>query len=102
MDLACFEVLERRIKALAKSFEQTQAENQQLRQQVHRLQQSVTAQQQALEQVQCERDDLLQVNAALNALRQEREVIQQKLRYMLETIEWLEKHTAISGESHAG
>lgn len=102
MDLARFEVLERRIKALVASFDHAQAENRQLRQQVNRLQQSMAAQQQRLEQVQRERDDLLQVCEVIKVLRQEREVIQQKLQYLLETIEWLEKHTAMSGESQSG
>ncbi|ETX00284.1 hypothetical protein [Candidatus Entotheonella palauensis] len=101
MDLARFEVLEKRIKALAEAFDHTQADNRQLRQHVERLEQTVAAQQQTLEQVQRERDDLIQVGEALNTLQHEREVIQQKLRHMLATIEWLEKHTAISGESQA-
>ena len=79
-----------------------QAENRQLRQQVDRLQQTVAAQQQTLEQVQRERDDLIQVREALDVLQHEREVIQQKLRHMLATIEWLEKHMAMPGESQGG
>jgi predicted RNase H-like nuclease (RuvC/YqgF family) len=102
MDLARFEVLEKRIKALADSLDHTQAENRQLRQQVRRLQQTVTVQQQSLEQVKRERDGLIQASEAVNMLRQEREVIQAKLRHMLATIEWLEKHTAMSGESQSG
>jgi predicted RNase H-like nuclease (RuvC/YqgF family) len=102
MDLARFEVLEKRIKALAESLDHTQAENRQLRQQVRRLQQTVTVQQQSLEQVKRERDGLIQANEAVNMLRQEREVIQAKLRHMLATIEWLEKHTAMSGGSQSG
>jgi predicted RNase H-like nuclease (RuvC/YqgF family) len=102
MDLARFEVLEKRIKALAESLDHTQAENRQLRQQVRRLQQTVTAQQQSLEQVKRERDGLIRASEAVNMLRQEREVIQAKLRHMLATIEWLEKHTAMSGESQSG
>jgi predicted RNase H-like nuclease (RuvC/YqgF family) len=102
MDLTRFEVLEKRIKALAVSLDRTQAENRQLRQQVKRLQQTVTVQQQSLEQVQRERDGLMQASEAVNMLRQEREVIQDKLRHMLATIEWLEKHTAMSGESQSG
>jgi predicted RNase H-like nuclease (RuvC/YqgF family) len=102
MDLARFEVLEKRIKALVESVDHTQAENRELRQQVDRLHQTVTAQQQTLEQVQRERDDLLQVSEAVHVLRQEREVIQQKLRHMLATIEWLETHTAMSGGSQSG
>ena len=102
MDLTRFEVLEKRIKALAVSLDRTQAENRQLRQQVKRLQQTVTTQQHALEQVQRERDGLIQASEAVNVLRQEREVIQDKLRHMLATIEWLEKHTAMSGESQSG
>jgi predicted RNase H-like nuclease (RuvC/YqgF family) len=101
MDLSRFEVLEKRIKALAVSLDRTQAENRQLRQQVKRLQQTVTTQQHSLEQVQRERDGLIQASEAVNVLRQEREVIQDKLRHMLATIEWLEKHTAMSGESQA-
>jgi predicted RNase H-like nuclease (RuvC/YqgF family) len=101
MDLTRFEVLEKRIKALAVSLDRTQAENRQLRQQVKRLQQTVTTQQHSLEQVQRERDGLIQASEAVNVLRQEREVIQDKLRHMLATIEWLEKHTAMSGESQA-
>ncbi len=99
MDLARFEVLARRIKSLAESFDHAQAENRQLRQHVEHLEQTVAAQQQTLERVQRERDDLAQASEALNGLGQEREVIQQKLRHMLATIEWLEKHTAMSGES---
>jgi predicted RNase H-like nuclease (RuvC/YqgF family) len=102
MDLTRFEVLEKRIKALAVSLDRTQAENRQLRQQVKRLQQTVTARQHSLEQVQRERDGLIQASEAVNMLRQEREVIQDKLRHMLATIEWLEKHTAMSGESQSG
>jgi len=102
MDLARFEVLEKRIKALAESLDHTQAENRQLRQQVRRLQQTVTVQQQSLEQVKRERDGLIQASEAVNMLRQEREVIQAKLRHMLATIEWLEKHTAMSSESQSG
>jgi predicted RNase H-like nuclease (RuvC/YqgF family) len=102
MDLTRFEVLEKRIKALAVSLDRTQAENWQLRQQVKRLQQTVTAQQHSLEQVQRERDGLIQASEAVNVLRQEREVIQDKLRHMLATIEWLEKHTAMAGESPSG
>jgi len=102
MDLTRFEVLEKRIKALAVSLDRTQAENRQLRQQVKRLQQTVTTQQHSLEQVQRERDGLIQASEAVNVLRQEREVIQDKLRHMLATIEWLEKHTAMSGESQSG
>jgi predicted RNase H-like nuclease (RuvC/YqgF family) len=102
MDFSRFEVLEKRIKALAVSLDRTQAENRQLRQQVKRLQQTVTVQQQSLEQVQHERDGLIQASEAVNMLRQEREVIQDKLRHMLATIEWLEKHTAMSGESQSG
>jgi hypothetical protein len=84
------------------SLDRTQAENRQLRQQVKRLQQTVTVQQHSLEQVQRERDGLIQASEAVNVLRQEREVIQDKLRHMLATIEWLEKHTAMSGESQSG
>jgi predicted RNase H-like nuclease (RuvC/YqgF family) len=102
MDFARFEVLEKRIKALAVSLDRMRAENRQLRQQVKRLQQTVSTQQHALEQVQHERDGLLQAGEAVNVLRQEREVIQDKLRHMLATIEWLEKHTAMSGESQSG
>lgn len=102
MDLTRFEVLEKRIKALAVSLDRTQAENRQLRQQVKRLQQTVTTQQHSLEQVQRERDGLIQASEAVNVLRQEREMIQDKLRHMLATIEWLEKHTAMSGESQSG
>jgi len=102
MDLARFEVLERRIKSLAESFNLTQAENRRLRQQVDRLQQTVAAQQKTLERVQRERDDLSQASEALSGLGQEREVIQEKLRHMLATIEWLEKHTAMSGASQSG
>jgi predicted nuclease with TOPRIM domain len=102
MDLAHFEILERRIKSLAESFHQTRAENQQLRQQVDRLQHTVAAQQETLERVQRERDDLGQASEALSGLGQEREVIQEKHRHMLATIEWLEKHTAKSGESQSG
>ena len=101
MDLARFEVLEQRIKALAGSFDRAQVENRQLRQQVDRLQQTVTVQKQTLDQVQRERDDLLQIRDALQQLKQEREVIQQKLRRMLATIEWLEQRTAMSDESHS-
>jgi len=99
MDVARFEVLEKRIKALAQSFDQTKVENRQLRRQVDRLQQTVATQQQTLEQMQRERDSLVQANEAVQVLRQEREVIQEKLRHMLETIEWLEKNTAVSNES---
>lgn len=102
MDPARFEVLETRIKALAESFEQAQAENRQLRQQVDHLQQTVATQQQTLDQVQRERDDLSQLSETLQILRQEREVIQQKLRQMLATIEWIEEHTALSGEAPSG
>ena len=102
MDLARFEVLEKRIKALVESLNHTQAANRQLRRQVDRLQQTVTAQQHSLEQVQRERDGLIQANEAVNAMRQEREAIQDKLRHMLATIEWLEKHTSMSGESPSG
>lgn len=102
MDLARFEVLEQRVKALAELFDRAQAENRQLRQHVDRLQQTVTAQQQTLDRVQRERDDLAQTRDALQRLQQEREVIQQKLRHMLATIEWLEQHTAMSQESHSG
>jgi predicted RNase H-like nuclease (RuvC/YqgF family) len=102
MDLARFEVLEKRIKALVESLDHTQAENRQLRHQVDRLQQTVTAQQQSLEQVQRERDGLIQASEVVNVMRQEREVIQEKLRHMLATIEWLEKHTAMSGKSQSG
>jgi predicted RNase H-like nuclease (RuvC/YqgF family) len=102
MDLARFEVLEKRIKALVESLDHTQAENRQLRHQVDRLQQTVTAQQQSLEQVQRERDGLIQASEVVNVMRQEREVIQEKLRHMLATIEWLEKHTAMSGKSKSG
>ncbi len=102
MDLARFEVLETRIKALVESCEQAQAENRQLRQQVDHLQQAVTTQQQTLEQVERERDDLSQLGETLHTLRQEREVIQQKLRQMLATIEWIEAHTALSGEAQPG
>jgi predicted RNase H-like nuclease (RuvC/YqgF family) len=102
MDLARFEVLEKRIKALVESLDHTQAENRQLRHQVDRLQQTVTAQQQSLEQVQRERDGLIQASEVIDVMRQEREVIQEKLRHMLATIEWLEKHTAMSGKSQAG
>jgi predicted nuclease with TOPRIM domain len=102
MDLARFEVLERRIKSLAESFNHTQAENRRLRQQVDRLQQTMATQQKTLERVQRERDDLGQASEALSGLGQEREVIQQKLRHMLATIEWLEKHTAMSGGSQSG
>jgi predicted RNase H-like nuclease (RuvC/YqgF family) len=102
MDLARFEVLERRITSLAASFNRTRAENRRLRQQVDRLQQTVAAQQKTLERVQRERDDLGQASKALSGLGQEREVIQEKLRHMLATIEWLEKHTAMSGESQSG
>ena len=101
MDLARFEVLEQRVKALAESSDRAQVENRQLRQQVERLQDTVTAQQQTLDQVQRERDDLLQTRDALQRLEQEREVIQQKLRRMLATIEWLEQRTAMSDESHS-
>ncbi len=101
MDLARFDVLERRVKVLAESFHHVQAENRQLRQQVDHLKHTVAAQQQTLEQVQRERDDLSQAREALDGLRQEREVIQQKLRHMLTTIEWLEQHTAISSASQA-
>jgi len=45
---------------------------------------------------------LIQTHEAVDVLLQEREVIQQKLRQMLATIEWLEKHTAMTGESQAG
>jgi hypothetical protein len=62
----------------------------------------VTAQQQSLEQVQRERDGLIQASEVVNVMRQEREVIQEKLRHMLATIEWLEKHTAMSGKSQSG
>lgn len=99
MDLARFEVLEMRIKALAEAFDHTQAENRQLRQQVDGLQQTVAIQQQTLDQVQRERDDLTPLRDTFHALRQEREVIQQKLRQMLATIEWLEAHTVMSGKS---
>jgi chromosome segregation ATPase len=102
MDLARFEVLERCITSLAASFNRTRAENRRLRQQVDRLQQTVAAQQKTLERVQRERDDLGQASKALSGLGQEREVIQEKLRHMLATIEWLEKHTAMSGESQSG
>ncbi len=101
MDLTRFEVLERRVRALVDLLNQTQSENRQLRQQVDRLQHTVTVQQQSLEQIQRERDDFIQANEALNGLRQEREMIQQKLRHMLATIEWLEKHTAMSSESES-
>ncbi|ETW97483.1 MAG: hypothetical protein ETSY1_22515 [Candidatus Entotheonella factor] len=99
MDLDRFEVLERRIKALAEAFAHTQAENRQLRQHAERLEQALAAQQQTLEHVQRERDDLLQISDAFHVLQQEREVIQQKLQHMLATIEWLEKHTAMSDDS---
>jgi len=102
MDLARFEVLEQRIKALAESFERAQADNRRLRQQVDHLQHTVTAQQQTLDQVQRERDDLLQTRDALSRLRQEREIIQEKLRHMLATVAWLEQHTAMSDDSHSG
>ncbi len=109
MDLARFEVLETRIKSLAESFEQAQVENRQLRQQIGHLQQTIATQQQTLatqqqtlEQVQRERDDLSQLGETLNILRQEREVIQQKLRQMLATIEWIEEHTTLSGEARPG
>lgn len=102
MDLARFEVLERRIKALAEAYAKAQAENRELRQQAQHLEHMVTTQKQTLEQVQRERDDLIQVSEALNALRQEREMIQQKLRHMLATIEWLEKHTAMPDDSQDG
>ena len=102
MDLARFEVLERRIKALAASFSQTQAENLKLRQQVGCLQQTVADQQQRLDFLQRDRDALAQANEALDGLKRERTVIQQKLQHMLATIEWLEQHAAMSDESHSG
>ncbi len=101
MDLTRFEMLEKRVKVLVESCHQTQAENLQLRQHVERLQHTLAAQQQTLEQVQRERDDLSQASEAFNDLRRERELIQEKLRHMLATIEWLEKHTTMSSESQS-
>ena len=99
MDLERYELLESHVVRLVQAFERIKTENNDLAQQVHHLQHTVSSQQQELERLQRERDELLQLRAKMNALQQERGIIQQKLQQMLSTIEWLEERTRIEGDT---
>jgi hypothetical protein len=54
-----------------------------------------------LEQLRSEREELLQLRTKMQALEQERNIIQQKLQQMLSTIEWLEERTRLDGDRQA-
>ena len=101
MDVARFELLETGVTNLIHAFQRVQAENVQLGQQVRHLERTVSEQQQKLDQLQRERDDLLQLHTKMQVLQQEREIIQQKLQQMLSTIEWIEERTRIDVENGA-
>jgi predicted RNase H-like nuclease (RuvC/YqgF family) len=99
MDLAQYELLETHITRLIQAYERVKIENNRLGQQVHHLQHTVSSQQQELERLQREHEELLPLRAKMNALQQERGIIQQKLQQMLSTIEWLEERTRIEGDT---
>lgn len=99
MDLTRFELLETCITRLLHDVDRVRAENTQLRQHVHDLQTQLAGQQKALAQLQREREEWLPMRSTLQAMQQERALIQQKLQHMLATIEWLEKH--VGAENNA-
>ena len=101
MDVARFETLEMHVVVLVKAFAGVKEENAQLDQSVRQLQEALATQQRELAQLHAEREELLQLRTRLRALQQERDIIQQKLHQMLETIEWLEAHTRLEGGTSA-
>jgi predicted RNase H-like nuclease (RuvC/YqgF family) len=101
MDLTRFELLETCITHLVHDVEWVRAENTQLRQLVHDLQTKLSGQQTTLDQLQREREEWLPMRSTLQALQQERGLIQQKLQHMLATIEWLEGHIGAENNSRA-
>ena len=101
MDVARFETLETHVVALVKAFAGVKEENAQLDQSVRQLQEALATQQSELARLHAEREELLQLRTRLQALQQERDIIQQKLHQMLETIEWLEGRTRLEGGTSA-
>ena len=100
MDLSRFEFLETCITQLLREVEQVRVENIQFRQRVHDLQTKLSEQELTLGNLQREREAWLPMRSTLQAMQQERELIQQKLQHMLATIEWLEGH--IGAENNTG
>lgn len=101
MDLTRFELLETCITRLLHDVGCVRVENTQLRQHVQELQTTLTDQQQTLARLQREREEWLPMRTTLQALQQEREMIQQKLQQMLATIEWLEEHIRVEKDAKA-
>lgn len=99
MDLTRFELLETCMIHLLRDVEQVRTENIELHQRVYDLQTELSGQQSTLERLQREREAWLPMRSTLQAMQQERELIQQKLQHMLATIEWLEGH--IGAENNA-
>jgi predicted RNase H-like nuclease (RuvC/YqgF family) len=99
MDLTRFELLETCITHLLHDVDRVRAENTQLRQHVHDLQKQLSDQQKTLVQLQREREEWLPMRTTLQAMQQERELIQQKLQHMLATIEWLEAHIGAENDT---
>jgi chromosome segregation ATPase len=93
MDRERFENLEAHVVSLVEAFARVKEENQQLRQNVKQLQETLRAQQQELERIRPDQEELTHLRTVLQTFRQERDVIRQKLEQMLSTIEWLEGHS---------
>jgi predicted RNase H-like nuclease (RuvC/YqgF family) len=90
MDSDRLEVLEKHITNLIEAFASLKEENKTLQQRVGQLQTAANSQKRELERLQPERDELLKFRTMVHNLRQEREIIRQKLEVMLVTIERLE------------
>jgi predicted nucleic acid-binding Zn-ribbon protein len=90
MDINRFETLEAHVVSLVEAFARVQEENEQLRQDVKQLRDTLYTQQKELERLQPEQEELTQLRVVMQTLQREREVIRQKLQQMLRTIEWLE------------
>lgn len=76
-------------------------ENEQLRQNVKRLQDALDAQQQELARLRPEQEEFVHLRTVMQTLQEERDVIRQKLEQMLVTIEWLEERSRVESETKA-